>query len=394
MEKLRVGIIFGGMSSEKEVSLNSGRNVYDNMDRDQFEPVPVFMEPGGSLWVLPWQLISQNTTTDISERLATEAERIAYEDLKGRIDFAFIALHGKYGDDGCIQGLLELLNIPYTGPGILASAIGMDKDIQQKILRAEGLGVPVSTVVEEREWRENPDAVRQRLIGEFGFPLVTKPVREGSSIGVTVVRKPEGLDAAMASALEWDRTVLVEEFLDGTEFSSIVLEDEGEPRPLALTEIHPQSEYFSYDDKYMPGRCRKFTPPKTIPKDVSEKIKIDVVRAYRALGFRCYGRIDGFVLKDGRVLITDPNSSSGMAPSSFFFEQAAEQGMLPGMIVSKLIETAMRIHKEKKGPFEEGRQGTGLQGTGVQVTGNSQQPTACSQQQERQRKSPLFPFCI
>ncbi len=351
MDKLRVGIIFGGMSSEKEVSLNSGRNVYDNMDREQCEPVPVFMEPSGCLWVLPWQLISQNTTKDISERLETEAERIAYEDLKGRIDFAFIALHGKYGDDGCIQGLLELLNIPYTGPGILASAIGMDKDIQQKILRAEGLGVPMSTVVGEREWRENPGAVRQRLIGEFGFPLVTKPVREGSSIGVTVVRKPEDLDAAMASALEWDRAVLVEEFLDGTEFSCIVLEEGGEPRPLALTEIHPQSEYFSYDDKYMPGRCRKFTPPKTIPKDVSEKIKVDVVRAFKALGFRCYGRIDGFVLKDGRVLITDPNSSSGMAPSSFFFEQAAEQGMLPGMIVSKLIEIAMRIHREKKGPL-------------------------------------------
>jgi D-alanine-D-alanine ligase len=351
MDKLRVGIIFGGMSSEKEVSLNSGRNVYDNMDREHYEPVPLFMEPGGRLWVLPWQLISQNTTTDISERLATEAERIVYEDLRKRIDVAFIALHGKYGDDGCIQGLLELMNIPYTGPGILASAVGMDKNIQQKILRAEGLGVPRSTVVGEVEWRENAEAVRKSLAGQFGLPLVTKPVREGSSIGVTVVRKTGDLDAAMASALEWDRTVLVEEYLDGTEFSSIVLEDEGEPRPLSLTEIHPQSEFFTYDDKYMPGRCRKFTPPKTIPKEVAEKIKIDVVRAYKALGFRCYGRIDGFVLKDGRVLITDPNSSSGMAPSSFFFEQAAEQGMLPGMIVTKLIEIAMRIHKEKKGPL-------------------------------------------
>jgi D-alanine-D-alanine ligase len=298
-----------------------------------------------------WQLISQNTTTDISERLESEAQRLAYENLKGRIDFAFIALHGKYGDDGCIQGLLELLRIPYTGPGILASAIGMDKDIQQKILRAEGLGVPRSTVVGERQWREKPDDVRKQLIEEFGLPLVIKPVREGSSIGVTVVRKPDELDGGMESALEWDRSVLVEEFLDGTEFSCIVLEDEGEPRPLSLTEIHPQSEFFTYDDKYMPGRCRKFTPPKTIPKDVMERVKIDVVRAYKALGFRCYGRIDGFVLTDGRVLITDPNSSSGMAPSSFFFEQAAEQGMLPGMIVSKLIETAMRIHGEKKGPL-------------------------------------------
>ena len=130
------------MSSEKEVSLNSGRNVYDNMDRDQFEPVPVFMEPRRTP-VGP-ALAAHLPEHDDGHLGAprTEAERIAYEDLKGRIDFAFIALHGKYGDDGCIQGLLELLNIPYTGPGILASAIGMDKAIQQKILRAEGLECP------------------------------------------------------------------------------------------------------------------------------------------------------------------------------------------------------------------------------------------------------------
>jgi D-alanine-D-alanine ligase len=145
--------------------------------------------------------------------------------------------------------------------------------------------------------------------------------------------------------------VLVEEFLDGVEFSSIILEEGGHAFPLSLTEIYPQSEFYTYDDKYMPGRCRKFTPPKNLPKDVVEQIKREAVRAFRALGFRCYGRIDGFVLKDGRVLITDPNSSSGMAPSSFFFEQAAEQGMLPVMIISKLIEIALEIHREKKGPL-------------------------------------------
>ena len=352
MEKLRVGVIFGGMSSEKEVSLNSGRNVYDNLDRERYEGIPIFMDDKGGLWILPWQLVSQNTTVDISEQLDSAARRISYEGLKDEIDFAFISLHGKYGDDGCIQGLLELLGIPYTGPGVLASALGMDKHIQQKILKFHGIGVPESIVIQEEEWKENRNSVEKKLINSFGVPFVTKPTREGSSIGVTIVRDSNSLEQGMTNALKWDTTVLVEEYLDGTEFSCIILEEDGNPLPLALTEIYPQSEFYTYDDKYMPGRCRKFTPPKNMPADVVEQIKEEAVRAFKALGFKSYGRIDGFVLKNGWVLITDPNSSSGMAPSSFFFEQAACAGMLPSMIISKLIETSLKIHKGKKGPLQ------------------------------------------
>ena len=352
MEKLRIGIILGGMSSEKEVSLNSGRNVYDNLDREKYEGIPIFMNHEGGLWILPWQLVSQNTTVDISEQLDSAARRISYEGLKDEIDFAFISLHGKYGDDGCIQGLLELLGIPYTGPGILASALGMDKYIQQKILKAHGIGVPESTVITEEDWKNNRDDVEKNLVNGFGIHFVTKPTREGSSIGVTIVRDSNSLEQGMTEALKWDTAVLVEEYLDGTEFSCIILEGNGKPLPLALTEIHPQSEFYTYDDKYMPGRCRKFTPPKNISDDIVEQIKEEAVRAFEALGFRSYGRIDGFVLKDGRVLITDPNSSSGMAPSSFFFEQAACAGMLPSMMLTKLIETSLKIHREKKGPLQ------------------------------------------
>lgn len=153
MKRLRIGVILGGMSSEREVSLNSGRNVYDNLDPEYYEGIPVFMDGEGGLWVIPWQLVSQNTTVDITEHLRKEARRISYESLKEEIDFAFISLHGKYGDDGCIQGLLELLAIPYTGPGVQASALGMDKHLQQKVLRASGIGVPESMVVREQSWQ-------------------------------------------------------------------------------------------------------------------------------------------------------------------------------------------------------------------------------------------------
>ena len=351
MEKLKVGVIFGGMSSEKEVSLNSGRNVYDNLDVERYARAPIFMDDEGKLWIIPWQLISQNTTTDIAEHLALEARRIAYEDLKKEIDFAFISLHGKYGDDGCIQGLLELLKIPYTGPGVLASALGMDKYLQQKILKEAGLDVPRGIVIREEEWGANREKVTENLLKEIPLPFFIKPTREGSSVGVNVIRDQESLHRGIQEALLWDKAALVEEYLDGMEFSSIVLEEEGDIQILGVTEIHPQSGYYTYDDKYMPGRCRKFTPPKNICADKVAEIKKEVARAFVALGFRSYGRIDGFLLKDGRVLITDPNSSSGMAPSSFFFEQAACAGMLPGMIISKLIDNAVRIHREKIGPL-------------------------------------------
>ncbi|MCL2669425.1 MAG: D-alanine--D-alanine ligase [Syntrophaceae bacterium] len=351
MGKLRVGVILGGMSSEREVSLNSGRNVFDNLDREAYDPKAIFMDGKGSLWAIPWQLISQNTTTDISERLKDEARRISYEGLKEEIDFAFISLHGKYGEDGCIQGLLELLQIPYTGPGVLASALGMDKHIQQWVLQAAGIGVPKSELVGEDVWRADREGTIRSLHDRFGFPMFTKPPREGSSVGVTLVRDEATLAAGIEAALAWDKAVLVEEFLEGTEFSSIILEEEGEPRALEVTEITPQSEYFTYDDKYMPGRCRKFTPPKSIPSEAVAMIKEAAVRAFHALGFRSYGRIDGFYLKDGRVLITDPNSASGMAPSSFFFEQAACAGMLPSMVIGRLIENAQLIHAAKHGPL-------------------------------------------
>lgn len=351
MELLRVGIILGGMSSEKEVSLNSGRNVYDNLDGEKYEGIPIFMDSDGRLWIIPWQLVSQNTTTDISEHLERDARRISYEHLKDEIDFAFISLHGKYGDDGCIQGLLEILRIPYTGPGVLASALGMDKGAQQKILREAGINVPESMLFGEDEWLEDKTRVREKIAEAFDIPFVVKPVREGSSIGVTIVRNVDMLEDGMAGAFKWDRDVLVEEYLEGVEFSCIVLESENGPGILGVTEIHPQSDFYSYEDKYMPGRCSKFTPPKNIPADVIDRIKADVIKAFETLGFRSYGRIDGFVLEDGRVLITDPNSSSGMAPSSFFFEQAAEAGMLPPMVISELIEASIRVHEEKRGPL-------------------------------------------
>src|SRR5665647_2568632 len=128
-KKIRVGIIMGGLSSEKEVSLESGRNIFSKIDRRLYDPIPVFMDSRAALWEIPIKLLMRNSTSDIAENLAEEAKPIPYESLKARVDVVCLALHGKYGEDGCMQGLLELLGVPYTGSGVLASAIGMDKYI-------------------------------------------------------------------------------------------------------------------------------------------------------------------------------------------------------------------------------------------------------------------------
>lgn len=346
---IRVGVIFGGLSSEREVSLASGRQVYHSLDRNTYQGVPLFMDPTGRLWRLPEKLVIQNTTVDIINRIEQEAERVLFEDMPALVDVVFIALHGKYGDDGCIQGVLELLNIPYTGSGVLSCAVSLDKPTAHRLLSAAGLEVAREVVIAESAWHNNADAVHQQIDQEVGFPCVVLPAREGSSIGVSVVQDSTALATALERAFAHDTEALVEEFLDGMEFSVIVIGND-DVEPLVPTQIVTNNPYMTYDDKYMPGRSQKITPAQ-VSDEVLDKLCQHAVRAHKALGFRGYSRIDGFLLDDGRILVTDPNSTSGMSPSSFMFHQAAEKGWTPAMLVGRIINLALEAHSHKRGPL-------------------------------------------
>ena len=157
--KMRVGVIMGGISSEKEVSLESGRNIFSKIDRKEYEPLPIFMDSRGLLWEIPIKLLMRNSTGDVEADLETEARRLFYEDLKGAVDFVYIGLHGKYGEDGCLQGVLELLKVPYAGSGVLGSALGADKYVSRKILAMSGLDVPRTEAVSLKEWGKNRDDI-------------------------------------------------------------------------------------------------------------------------------------------------------------------------------------------------------------------------------------------
>ncbi|NIN69085.1 MAG: D-alanine--D-alanine ligase [Anaerolineae bacterium] len=349
MTVMRVGVILGGISSEREASLASGRQVCVHLDPQKYTVIPVFMDLEGRLWHIPQKLLIQNTTADIISRLEGEAERIPYENLCSLVDFAFIALHGKYGDDGCVQGVLELLGIPYTGSGVLASAVCMDKYMAHTVLKQAGVEVANELLVEDLDWEQDRDAVRREILETVGLPCVIKPDREGSSIGVTVVGRDSEIDAGLEEAFSWDNLALVEEYLSGLEFSCIVLGNE-ELQPLVPTETATKNEYLTYEDKYMPGQSQKITPAR-VSEELLAKIQHEVMKAYRALGMKNYGRIDGFLVDGDRVLITDPNSSSGMAPSSFLFHQAADIGLNPTMLFDRMIELALEAHAAKKGPL-------------------------------------------
>ena len=348
-EKVRVGVMLAGVSSEKEVSLESGRNIFSKMDRKKYDPAAVFMDSKGAFWEIPVKLLMRNSTRDIEMDLQEEATPVRYEDLKKRYDFIYLGLHGKYGEDGCVQGLLEILNIPYTGSGVLASALGMDKYTARRVLNMSGIDVPKTIPVEKGVWENKKTEIIARIERELGYPVVTKPTREGCSTAVKKVVSSPGIPDALAAAFEWDNTVIVEEFLSGTEVTCGVI---GNDDPVALTpsETIPTQEILSLEDKFLYGQGENKTPAR-VPEEVLKKIQETAVAAYRALGLKVYSRIDMFIRKDGRIAVLEPNSLPGMTPSTVLFHQAAASGMTQTDLISRIIELSLEIHSRKKGPL-------------------------------------------
>jgi len=353
MQNLRVGILMGGLSIEREVSLNSGRTICDHLDTSRYELLPIFQAHTGDLFVLPWRFLHRGKIADFEHRLEQEAERISWDDLKNRVDFVFIALHGRSGEDGSVQGFFEVLNIPYFGSKVFASSLGMDKALQKVFLAHAGIAVPKGFVIEAHECDTvSTDTLLALLTkSRLSFPLIVKPSHEGSSLGVskveTIEKLPEAIRHAATVCPGKKQPVIVEETIQGMEFSCIVITDpiSGEFKPLPPTEIEieKKSLIFDYDQKYMPGRATKHTPARC--SEESRKALQDVsIQVMKVLGFTNLGRIDGFLQADGSICITDPNSFSGMSPSSYAFLQAAEVDMTHTGLINHLIETELRAY--------------------------------------------------
>jgi len=346
-----VGVILGGVSSEKEVSLESGRNIFAKMDRKKYNPTAIFMDSRGGFWEIPLKLLMRNSTRDIEMDLDEEGKKIPYEELKFRVDLIYIGLHGKYGEDGCLQGLLEILDIPYTGSGVLGSALGMDKYTCRRIFAMNGIDVPKTVPVERCEWEGGrKEAILEGIAKVYRIPLC----RQAHARGVQHRRQEGGFEKTgfptrLAGAFEWDNVVLVEEFIEGMEVTCGVI---GNDEPLALTpsETIPTQDILSLEDKFLYGQGENKTPAR-VPEEVLKRIQGVAGQAYRALGLKGYSRIDMFVRKDGRVAVLEPNTLPGMTPSTVLFHQAAASGINQSDLIDRVIGFALEAHENKRGPL-------------------------------------------
>ena len=341
MNKLRVGVLMGGKNIEREVSFNSGRTACDHLDTTRYDIIPIFETSAGNLYMLPWHFLHRGKISDFITRLPAEATRISWDDLRNRIDFCFIAVHGRYAEDGTLQGLLEVLGIAYLGAKVLGSALGMDKAMQRNVLKQHGIALPKGFVV----------AAHEVFNGEHNlcYPCIVKPAHEGSSLGIALAESDAQLLLAIERAATCNPTrrqaVLIEEQVQGMEFTCIMLQegDTGKWWSLPITEIITEegSSFYDYEQKYMPGRATQITPAR-LSEQAAQKVVAICIRVSNALGFETLSRIDGFVTPGGDVIIIDPNSLSGMGPASFVFHQAAEANLNHTQFIDYVITSSLK----------------------------------------------------
>jgi D-alanine-D-alanine ligase len=353
--KLRVGVFMGGKSIEREVSFNSGRTVCDHLDTQRFDVIPIFQAQNGLLYILPWRFLYRGKISDFLQRLPYEAKQVSWEELKNLVDFMYLAVHGRYAEDGTLQGILEILKIPYLGSKVFSSALTMDKIIQRDFLKLHNVVIPRAIAVsidEIKNYEKFSDAIEKKLEQEnIKFPCVVKPHKEGSSLGITVIFDKNELHSALQKASVAHegkyQPVLIEEKIEGMEFTSIIVVDKKtrKPFPFPITEIVKDTgtHIFDYEQKYMPGRATKITPARC-SKEQLEKIQQECIRVMEILEIKTIARIDGFLTKDNRIVIIDPNTLSGMSPSSFLFRQAGEIGWSHTKLINHLIEEDLQYY--------------------------------------------------
>ena len=305
-KKLTVALLAGGKSAEREVSLKSGEQVFQTLDKERYE-------------------ILRYDPRDDLPRLAQDA---------ARLDVALIILHGRLGEDGTIQGFLDLLDIPYQGSGVLSSAIAMNKVLSKHLYEQAGLPVAPSVVLDRAA------GPASGVLDELGLPVVVKPEHEGSSIGLTIVRRPEQLPKALDDAWQFDRRCLVEKFIPGMEITGGVLGNDT-LEALPLIEIVPgrEHEFFDYAAKYTPGASEEICPARLSP-ELTAKAQDYARRAHRALFCRGYSRTD-MIVSGQEVLVLETNTIPGMTQTSLFPQAAAAVGISFSTLLDRLIELAL-----------------------------------------------------
>lgn len=301
---MKLGVIMGGVSSEYEVSLNTGSHIIASMDAEKYEICPI-------------EIKSKKELVDKAQGL----------------DFAIIALHGKFGEDGTVQGTLDTMGIPYTGSGLISSALCMNKDLTKKLLRYEGVQTPDWLII------RNTNEIEYKRLEALGYPVVVKPNSGGSSVGTSIVRNPGEVSCAVRDALKFDNAVIIEQYIPGEEITCPILDG----KLLPVLTIKPKAEFFSYSSKYDDGGAEENIAK--LEESLYRQVEQAAVKCYQILGCAVYARVDMIVM-NGTVYVLEVNTLPGMTKNSLFPKSARAAGITFQKLMELLIEYSLEARKK------------------------------------------------
>ena len=355
-KKLRVGVIFVGRSGEHEVSLQSAKSVIEAMDREKYDIVPIGITKEGK-WLASSDaslLLPEAVLRDADREVAlfgdpTRGELVRVDTggpgLAGPLDVVFPVLHGTFGEDGTIQGLLDLASVPYVGSGVLGSAAGMDKVVMKQLFRDSGLPIGEFTWFLRTEWDRSSEAILDRVESEIGYPAFVKPANLGSSVGISKATDRASLERAIVTAARFDRRLVVERGIDAREIEVAVL---GNDEPIASVpgEIIPHSDFYDYETKYL-SEVAEYAIPAVLSEEVSAQVRDMALRAFKAVDAAGLSRVDFFVERGtDRVLINEINTMPGFTRISMYPKLWEASGLSYGELVDRLVELALERHRE------------------------------------------------
>ncbi|MSP37852.1 MAG: D-alanine--D-alanine ligase [Deltaproteobacteria bacterium] len=356
-KKLTVAILFGGKSAEHEISLISARNIVDAMDKNKYEVVAIGIDKQGR-WHLDEsaKLLLGKSATKVEYRDAKNAAAImpgasatpllrpggAGLGALGSIDVVFPILHGPFGEDGTVQGLLKLANLPFVGASVLGSAVGMDKDVMKRLLR--DANIPIGNFL---AFNRSDKISFAKVSKTLGMPLFVKPANLGSSVGISKVSKPAQFAAAIKEAFRYDNKIVIEQFIKGREIECSVLGND-EPMASLPGEIVVNRDFYSYDAKYLDTQGSRLEIPAKLPKAIIKKVRDIALRAYKALSCEGMGRIDFFVQANGRVLVNEINTIPGFTKISMYPKMWEASGISYSKLIDRLIQLAIQRHRAEK----------------------------------------------
>ncbi len=357
MKKLRVAILFGGRSTEHQISLLSAKNVIASIDTDKFDPVLIGIDKNGSWHYNEGSLKLLNPDDPKLIKIGDPGEKIILShntndhtlvnisgsDSLGKIDVIYPVLHGTYGEDGSIQGLAKLANLPCVGCGILGSAIGMDKDIMKKILRDANIGI-ADFFTFRKGSAKNPDY--NTVVNKLGSELFIKPANLGSSVGVSFVKDEGEFNEALKLAFSYDRKVIVEEKITGREIEVAVM---GNDDPLASIpgEIIPKSSWYSFENKYVDEEGAALSIPAELDEETTERMRALAIETYLQLECSGLTRVDFFLRTDGSMIVNEVNNLPGFTSISMYPKLWEYSGIDQRDLITKLIEYALERHEQE-----------------------------------------------